>query len=243
MTTEQHVPAALLERVRRDLQPVTPIPGPGRRALMLAPIAALLCVGVPALWGWRSNFSALGPASTWGLSAVQSLVALLIAALAFKEAVPGRMLSAGAAVVTAAAAGLVVLANTLIAQHVAPTVVPPGVWLRFLWECFGVAWLAGAPAVIALVWLASLTGPVRPAFAGGIAGLAAALMADSGTRLFCWVSSPGHVLVSHGGAILALALLGSALSTSIDRYLTRPSRDTHPRRDERPRTAPKGGGE
>ena len=216
MMTDYEVPPALLERVASDLRPVTPIAGPGRRALMLAPAAAALVVGVPAVWGWRGNLTTLGPAVAWGVSALQALAGLLVAALALREAVPGRMLSARAAGATIATACLVVLGATLLTQAVAPTVVPAGAEVRFIWECFDVAVLSGVPAVMGLVWLASRTGPVRPGVAGAIAGLAAALMADAGMRLYCWVSSPGHVLISHGGAIVVLAVIGGALSTTID---------------------------
>jgi hypothetical protein len=35
-------------------------------------------------------------------------------------------------------------------------------------------------------------------------------------RLFCWVSDPIHVLVSHGGALLGLAAAGAVSALAID---------------------------
>ncbi|MGE3275770.1 MAG: NrsF family protein [Vicinamibacterales bacterium] len=217
MTTEERIPESLLRHIRRDLRPVRPLSAPGRRALRLVPLAVALCLMVPAWWGWRSNFDALGPLGGWGLSAAQSLLGLVVAGLALREAVPGRLLPAGAIAAASAAAVLMVVANTMATQWVAPTTVAPGAWGRIAWECFDIAWLSGVPAVGVVVWLAGRTGPGRPALAGALAGLAAALMTDAGTRLFCAVSSPGHVLVSHGGAIAALVALGAAVSVVLDR--------------------------
>jgi hypothetical protein len=41
-------------------------------------------------------------------------------------------------------------------------------------------------------------------------------MADAGFRLFCWISTPLHVLVSHGGAILVLMVAGAAAAMVVD---------------------------
>jgi len=51
---------------------------------------------------------------------------------------------------------------------------------------------------------------------GSLYGLGAGLMSDSGARLFCWVSSPGHVLLAHGGVISCLMLLGAVVAMTIE---------------------------
>ena len=48
------------------------------------------------------------------------------------------------------------------------------------------------------------------------------VMADAGARLFCWVSSPLHVLISHGGAIVAVTIGGALAAVLIDRWRPRP---------------------
>jgi hypothetical protein len=94
VTGDRQVPASLVSAVRRDLRPVRPLAAPLRRALALLPIGLALLVGVPAVWGWRANLSALGPAAACGLSGLQTLAGLLIVGAALREAVPGDELSA-----------------------------------------------------------------------------------------------------------------------------------------------------
>lgn len=225
--SEPSVPAALLQAVARDLRPVRPLASPARRALTLAPLGVLLLVGLPAYWGWRRNValldaSAMWGAMVWGLSGLQTLAGLLIAGVALREAVPGRALSRGAIVTTIVLATALVLGVTLVTEAAVPTVMPAGVWLRWAWECGGIAVLSALPCLAAIAWLASRALPSRPALAGAMAGLGAGVMADSGMRLFCWISDPLHVIVAHGGAIVLLMLLGTLVSTTVERLKARP---------------------
>lgn len=224
--SESRVPAVLLQQVAQDLRPVRPLASPWRRALTLAPVGLLLLVGVPAFWGWRQNVAQLDAsvmwgAMVWGLSGLQTLAGLLIAAVALREAVPGRALSRPAIVGTMALGLALVLGVTLLTEAVLPTVMRAGVWQRWAWECGEIAVLSALPDLAAIAWLASRALPSRPALAGAIYGLGAGLMADSGVRLFCWISDPLHVLVAHGGAILVLMLLGALLSTVVERAKAR----------------------
>jgi len=209
-------PPELLHAVRGDLRAVRPLHSPVRRALALLPFGLALVAAIPAFWGWRENLSDMGGAAAWGLSALQALAGMLIVGLALREAVPGRELTRRALALTALAALALVAGITLVTSAIAPTSVRPGVWLRFAWECFGVALVSAVPALAAVGWLASRALPTRPAVAGAIYGLGAGIIADAGTRLFCWVSTPSHVLVAHGGAIVALAGLGALAATAVD---------------------------
>jgi hypothetical protein len=224
--SEPRVPAMLLREVARDLRPVRPLASPARRALTLAPLGLLLLVGVPAFWGWRQNVPLLDAAMmwggmVWGLSGLQTLAGLLIAGAALREAVPGRALSRTAVIATIALALALVFGVTLLTEAVLPTVMPAGVWLRWAWECGVVAVVSALPGLAAIAWLASRALPSRPALAGAMYGLGAGVMADSGMRLFCWISDPRHVLVAHGGAILVLMLLGALVSTVVERTKAR----------------------
>jgi hypothetical protein len=58
--------------------------------------------------------------------------------------------------------------------------------------------------------------PTRPGVVGALCGLAAGVLADSGWRLACEVSSPAHVLEAHGLAVALMAVLGFAVSAAID---------------------------
>jgi hypothetical protein len=180
-----------------------------------------MLVLMPAFWGWRNNLSLLGSSAAWGLSAVQSLAGLLIAAAALREAVPGRELSRWAILTAAGAASALFLGLTFATESLAPQGAPPDAVARYLWECF---WMAASSSVAPLAaagWLTARAMPTRPAIAGAIYGLGAGLMTDAGVRLFCRVSSPAHVILAHGGAILFLVLAGAAASTVIERLKDR----------------------
>ncbi|MFY9822329.1 MAG: NrsF family protein, partial [Thermoanaerobaculia bacterium] len=168
-------------------------------------------------WGLRRNVSELGPAVAWGLSGLQALAGLLIVGAALREAVPGRELSARAVAATVGAALALFVGLTFLTERLVPAAVPPGVFVRYAWECFWMAAVSSVPVLAAAIWLAGRALPTRPALAGAIYGLGAGIVADAGVRLFCWVSSPAHVLLAHGGAILFLAAVGAVASTVIER--------------------------
>lgn len=215
------VPAALLHEVGGNLRPIRPLASPGRRALLLLPLGIALIVGVPAFWGWRSNFAALGPLLAWGLSGLQALVGLWIVGRALREAIPGRELSAAAVAGTVLAALALFVGLTWVTEGAVPVAVPPGVFVRYAWECFFVAALSSLPPLAAVAWLAARALPTRPALAGALYGLGAGLLADAGMRLFCRVSSPAHVLVAHGGSLLALTVAGALAATVVERIKAR----------------------
>jgi hypothetical protein len=210
-------PKELLQAIARDLRPVRPLPPPVKRALALVPVSLALLFGAPLLWGFRSNLDRLGPSLAWCPSLALVVAGLGVVALALREAVPGRDLSRAVLAATVGGAAVLVLAITALTNALVPTSVPPGAEWQYAWECLVMAGGPGLLGVAVAAWLASRALPTRPAVAGALYGLGAGLMADAGARLFCWVSTPVHVLLAHGGAIVALALAGAAVATTIDR--------------------------
>lgn len=214
----ERVPAELLRRLQSEAGPVRPLGPPWRRALSLAPLGALLVLGVPIVWGYRSDLSRLDHGLAWLASGLQAGAGLWVLGAALREAVPGRRLSPRVLTLTGLGALALVLGLTLATAAVSPHPVPPGVWLRFAWECFGIAALSGIPILAAAGWLAARALPTRPGLTGALYGLGAGLVSDAGMRLFCRVSDPGHVLVSHGGAIVVFMALGAATASLVDRW-------------------------
>jgi hypothetical protein len=211
------VPAALLDEVRHDLRPVRPLPAPSVRALLVLPVGIALLTGLPLFWGFRQNLDQLPAWASWGLSGLEGLAGLLIVGAALAEAVPGRRLSARAVALTVAAGALIPIALVFATYWLLPVTEPPGVRVRFIVECFDEITAWGVPAVAVPAWLAARTWPERPAVAGAFYGLGTGVMADAGGRLFCSVSSPVHMLIAHGGAILAATVGGAVLATILDR--------------------------
>jgi hypothetical protein len=218
---EAPVPPDLLAAVGRGLRPVKPLASPARRVLALLPLGLVLLVAIPAFWGLRGNISLLGFGIAWGLSGVQALAGLLIVGAALREAVPGRELSGSAVAATVAVAVLLFVGLTLVTNRVLPVFERPEAFGQSIWECFWMAAASSVPGLAAVAWLTARALPTRPALAGAIYGLGAGLLADAGVRLFCWVSTPAHVLVAHGGAILFLVGVGAGAATLVERIKAR----------------------
>lgn len=215
---ESHIPSALFDAVKRDLKPVRPLASPERRALALLPIAIALLIGVPELWNWRTH-NALAPWPSWWLSALETILSLVILAEGFREAVPGRELSGRKLMGLLCAAGLgFVLINATLRS---PAGTPHALWVQWFWECIVMAVTFAVPALIAPAWLVSRALPNRPALTGALCGLGVGLMADAGVRLICWDGDYAHVLVAHGGAILILIALGAVSATLVERIKAR----------------------
>jgi hypothetical protein len=201
--------------VARDIKPVRPLWGPGRRLLLLVPIAIAAFLYAPFGYGHR-DFDRLGFLASWGVSAIQWVAGLLILGVALRHAVPGRALSRRSIVATLLGAlGLIVLV-TVVTYAVEPTEMPPGYALRFWYECVMWPMIIAAPILLVASLLAMRAFPTRPGLVGALCGLAAGVLADSGWRLACDVSAPSHVLGAHGAAVVFLAVVGAVVAIGID---------------------------
>jgi hypothetical protein len=214
-------PAALRDRILEDLRAVRPLRPPALRAIYLAPVGALLVVGIPWRYGLRPDAAALGPAALWGLSLAQVALALLVAAWAFREVIPGRARSRTATTGLFVLAAGALFAITIVTWQRSPTVPTPEQWRPFWRICFRSSFLLGLAPTLLILWLASRALLARPLWVGALAGLAGGAMTDAGWRAFCEISAPRHVLAAHGGAILALVIVAATLARSRARIARR----------------------
>lgn len=210
-------PEGLRAGVLADLRPVAPIASPWRRAVALAPLAALAAIVAATYWGPRPELA--GPAfyAVWAASAIQWGAGLWLLSLAFREAVPGRALDRRALVSALALTTSVLLGGLFLKDALIGTVVPGGREELFWTICLEGPLLLSAPLLVVASVLVARAFPVRPALAGALTGLAAAVLTDAGWRIGCFVSAPGHVIGAHWLAVLAMAGLGSAVATLADR--------------------------
>src|SRR5689334_8993306 len=109
------VPTRLRAQVLAEWAPVAPLRAPWRRAMLIAPLAALMAGVAATYWGPQPDWDAPGFGITLTLSALQWLVGLALLALALREAVPGRA-TGRAALLTACVAVLAILAINLAAK-------------------------------------------------------------------------------------------------------------------------------
>ena len=216
--SKTRVPAALYSAVKGDLRPVRPLASPARRALALLPVAIVLLVGMPVFWAWRTH-GVPAPWPSWGLSLLETALSLVVLAAAFREAVPGRELSARALTVLICIACIGFLLVNATTRS--PALVPDETWIRWIRECVSMALTFSAPALIAPAWLVSRALPNRPALTGALCGLGVGLMADAGLRLACWDGVYAHIVLAHGGAVVLLVALGAMSATLVERIKAR----------------------
>lgn len=203
---EPGMPTGLRSRVFADLRPVRPLREPWKRALVLAPLGLLLLAVVHARYGTRADLGAL---LVWGLSLLQMAVGVGIAAAVLRDVIPGRALPAPARALLFAAGFALAIIVTYLAWYASGTTVPAPLRYRYWSICFRGTIELGLPALVAILLLATRGMMWRPGLAGGLAGLAAGLIADASWRTFCDVAEPSHVLAAHIAAIVALAVIGA----------------------------------
>jgi hypothetical protein len=134
-------------------------------------------------------------------------LALVVAAL--REAVPGTTLPRRVVGMAFGTVLMAVLTITFTTWAASPTTIAPG-RATYIWRiCLTGTIVSALPALAAAGWLAARAFPLRPRLAGGLYGVGAGLMADSGWRLFCHFSDPTHVLGAHTLGIVATGLLGT----------------------------------
>jgi hypothetical protein len=204
-------PPQLRWAIARDLHPVRPLARPWQRALALAPIALVVVIGIPLLLGWRADLAVLGLGWSWGVSLFQFTVGMALIGAGLREAVPGRASSPAMLTIRLLGAVALVVAVSLATNVVSPTVVTSSQRVPYLRACLLVSATAGVPLLAAALLATARAFPLRPGIVGLFCGLGAGLATDAGWRLFCEVSQPSHVLLAHGGAIVAQALEGAAI--------------------------------
>lgn len=202
------IPSRLREQVRISMSPARPLAASWMRALALAPLGVLALVGIPAYFGHRPDLPA-DAAVLAGLSAVQLLIGWCVLAAALREAVPGQSLSKQALAALSALACGAYAAIVFFTANASLTHVPAGRESLYLRVCLGTPVVLGLPLLALTAVVLCRAFPLRPAIAGGLAGLGIGLFVDSGWRLFCEVTDPAHVLMAHGGSVLALAIAGA----------------------------------
>jgi hypothetical protein len=201
------LPDSTRSRVEADLRPVTPLRRPWQRALACLP-ALVAGAAVPLLLGMRGDLDQVGPWLAWGGSFLQLAIAVLLVAAALREAVPAEGLPRDVAGVLMFAGALVAVVLAAATHLVSPEPATRAETFTDWYFCWRGALVVGAPLLLLVLILVARGLVTRPWLAGGLAGLAAGSAVDAGWRLYCSYSNPVHVLTSHGGAVVALTLVG-----------------------------------
>jgi len=215
-------PESLMRAVAEDLRPVRPSPQPLQLALRMVPLALLVSSAILLAIGPRHDSAILGPLLTWGASAAQFVLAIVLVWIAAHESTPAGRLPRQMVYLAAAAASLLVVFVTLLtfsASPVNPVLrVPSRVnemlrvspWIMGF-ACGIGSTLAGGILVLFFSWVFRNSLAIRPTVSGALYGAGAGLAINAGWRIACPVSTPWHALGAHGAAIIATVILGSLI--------------------------------
>jgi|CXWL01.1.fsa_nt_gi hypothetical protein len=203
------VPTALRAAITRDLEPVTALVSPWRRALAVTLPALAVLAPLMILIVRPADSPSLRSFSGGGISIIEWVVGVLLLWLALREAVPG--LGAGAvrsllAIVTGVAVQLGLGLYSWY-ESGSPLGGPDGV--RIGARCTTIVGVLGLPHVAVATWLAFRALPIRPRWSGALAGAAAGLVADAVWHLACARNDLEHLLLWHITATVAMTLVGA----------------------------------
>ncbi len=204
--------------IAQDLRPVKPSPRPLRLALQTSPFALLVSSLVLLAVGIRGDSGTLGPLLTWGASAAQFTLAIVLVWIAAHESTPAGRLPKGTVYSAAVAVLLVVVAITLSTFSISPVGstfrvagalrVPP--WIMDL-VCGIGSTVEGGILVLLFSWIFRNSLATRPTVAGALYGAGAGVAVNAGWRIACPFSTLRHTLGAHGTAIVATVLLGALI--------------------------------
>ena len=210
MSTES-LPESLRQTISGDLRPIRPLPPVWMRTLYTVAVAAagLAIVLVAFKLSLRPDFEELPMWLSWGCTALQLIVGVVLVGMALREAVPGRGVPAGA-VTLAVCTGVVMQILVGIATWMNSPGMPliKGHGLRAGMTCSTHDVALALPALAFTLWLVFKALPLRPSIAGLLGGTGAAVTADAINHILCPMSDLRHVLIWHTGMIFGLMLVG-----------------------------------
>jgi hypothetical protein len=211
-------PDELMRMITQDLRPVKPSPRPLRLALQTAPFALLVSSLVLLAVGIRGDSGILGPLLTWGASAAQFTLAIVLVWIAAHESTPAGRLPKGTVYSAAVSALLIVVAITVSTFWISPVgstlrvagplTIPP--WIMDL-VCGIGSTVEGGILVLLFRWMFRNSLAIRPTLAGALYGAGAGIAINAGWRIACPFSTLRHTLGAHGAAIVTTVLLGALI--------------------------------
>ena len=214
----------LMRVIAQDLKPVKPSPRPLRLALETAPFALLISSLVLISLGIRGDSAILGPLLTWGASAAQFALAIMLIWVGAHEGTPASRLPRETVYAAILASVLVVVGITVETFSISPV----GSTLRVaagihvpLWAmdlvCGVGSTVAGGILVLLFSWMFRNSLAIRPAVAGALYGAGAGIAINAGWRIACPYSTLRHSLGAHGAAIVATVIVGALIGRLLAR--------------------------
>jgi hypothetical protein len=207
MSERLRPPEALRRAVVGDLAPIAPLRPPSRRAFEVALWGVLALLLAPTVFGVRHDAAVLGIMLTWGAAVLEAAAGVLVVVLALREAIPGSGIGRGRAL-AALAGGVAVQSAVALLTWMGGPAAPEALVHHSGATCFAMQGALALPALALTIVLVLRALPVRPPWAGALAGLGAGLLADAAWHLVCPLCDLHHLLVWHGAATAALVVAG-----------------------------------
>jgi hypothetical protein len=202
---------ALRRSISDDLEPVRPLPPAWMRTLQAAAVAAIglaLVIFVFKL-SPRPDMEQLPMWLSWGCTALQLGIGVLLLGMALREAIPGQGVPIGAVALGVGTAVLIqILVGIATWLHSTGMPLEKGHGLSAGITCTTHDIAMALPALLVTLWLVFRALPLRPSIAGLLGGAGAAVTADAVTHVLCPMSDLRHVLVWHTGVLIGLMLVG-----------------------------------
>jgi len=210
MNTEL-LPESLRQTISADLAPVRPLSPAWMRTLYAVAVAAAgLAIVVAAFkLSLRPDIEQLPMWLSWGCTALQLVVGIVLVGMALREAVPGSGVPAGA-VTLALSTGVVmqILVGIATWMHSPGMPLMQGHGFKAGVTCSTHDLALALPALAITLWLVFRALPLRPSIAGLLGGTGAAVTADAINHILCPMSDLRHVLVWHTGMLFGLMIVG-----------------------------------
>ena len=202
------VPESLRRAVEGDLHPVRPLHPAWLRIMLIIAVTAVVLAFVLAKASLRTDLDQLPMWLSWGCSALQFSLGLLLLALALREAVPGGGVPGGAVRLAAATALIVQVLIGIATSIYSPAITAADGGVAAGIGCFKHETMMALPTFVITLLLVFRALPLRAPTVGLLGGAGATVAADAVIHLVCPMASLSHVLVWHTGAVIAFMTLG-----------------------------------
>lgn len=202
------LPNGLREVVAEDFGPVRPLHPAWMRTMLAVAILAVVLAFVLANASLRGDIDQLPMWLSWGCSALQLVLGVLLVGLAMRESVPGEGIPAGAVRVAAATALAVQVLVGIATSIFSPAITMPGSGIAPGIGCLKHETAMALPTFVVTLWMVFRALPLRAPTAGLLGGAGATVASDAAIHLLCPMANLSHVLVWHTGAVVLFMAIG-----------------------------------
>ena len=202
------MPTDLREAIEGDLQPVRPLHPIWMRSMLAVAMLAVVLSFVLANASLRADIDRLPMWLSWGCSALQLVLGVLLVGLALREAIPGRGVPTGAVRLAAGTALALQILVGVATSIVSPAIPMPGSGLAPGIGCLKHESMMALPAFIVTLLLVFRALPLRAPTAGLLGGAGVTVATDGVIHLLCPMANLSHVLIWHTGAVIIFMAVG-----------------------------------